>query len=124
MGDYKSRFFSFVEGGQKAQRAVDAVIATHSRDPASSHRAEERITRGGRRRRHAIKVLGRVQLHPGWTATAIGQDLAGDPDFSTESHERIYQVRRRLSDLKNLGAIRQQRVKGCREVLWFTVEGT
>lgn len=112
-------------------RMVDAKLqgdlfrpATHNTDPATSHRAEEQETRSGRRKAHALKVLSLVQLHPGWTATAIAQTLAGDPDFSTESHKRLYQVRRRLSDLKNLGVVRQQRIKIVREVLWFIVEET
>ena len=63
--------------------------ASHRADPATSHRAEARA-RGGRIT-HAQLILEAVRVCPGSTA----------PELMEITRLREYQVRRRLSDLKD-----------------------
>ena len=67
----------------------------HADDPAPAHEAAvETTTRAAQR----ALVLEAVRSHPGLTSTAL-MELVDGPQWSDDPHERLYQVRRRLSDL-------------------------
>jgi len=92
---------------------------SHQRDPSTSKQAAIVHDATGVRQKHAARILSIVDEHPGRTAIEI-QSIDGE---LTE-----YQVRRRLSDLKNVGKVqygesRKCRVKGTRMVTWLASEG-
>ena len=77
--------------------------ATHRTDPSTSHAAEHRITATGQRRTHCDRVLSVVRRYPRMTAIELLPWLG-----LTE-----YQVRRRLTDLKNMHRIRIAGTRRC-----------
>lgn len=83
-------------------RPLTSPIARPS-DPATSHEAAQRITETGKRLTDADRCLDVVRHHPGLTAAEIGRDtLLGH-----------IAAQRRLSDLKNAGAVRQGQAREC-----------
>ena len=78
-------------------------IATHRNDPSTSRAAEHRITATGQRRTHCDRVLSVVRRYPCMTAIELLPWLG-----LTE-----YQVRRRLTDLKNMHRIRIAGTRRC-----------
>jgi hypothetical protein len=96
--------------------------ATHREDPPTSREAEARVTELGTRAAHAAAVLAEVVARPGLSARELAERVTLGPGvFSADPHERLYQVRRRLSDLRGLDRVRRYRVRGRREVVWFAV---
>jgi hypothetical protein len=90
---------------------------SHATDPATSSEAIARLDASGERQRHADIVLAAVRSHPGSTA----------PELAAACGLEEYQVRRRLTDLKNVarvwqGLARRCRVKGTRMMTWFVVQ--
>ena len=79
------------------------IPASHTNDPAPSRIAEHRITATGQRRTHCDRVLSVVQRYPRMTAIELLPWLG-----LTE-----YQVRRRLTDLKNMHRIRIAGTRRC-----------
>ena len=73
----------------------DAIPVVHKYDPSTSFKAEAKINKNGMRTNHAHIILRAVTCHPGLTALELAARL----------HMTEYQVRRRLSDLKNAGKI-------------------
>ena len=96
---------------------------THARDPGSSHRAEARIRKSGHLNRQQRIVYTSVVLRPGSTASQISARvlLICGGIFATNNHERLCQVRRRLSDLATdkLDRVRRQYTPGESESRWF-----
>ncbi len=91
----------------------------HTRDPVTSKRAADEMTKSRRRGKHAEIVLDLVRRHPGSTALELAQ--AGPLEE--------YQVRRRLTDLLHAGLIargpeRTCRVRGSQMVTWRTVDAS
>ena len=80
-----------------AQLALRLPPRTHVGDPASSHHAEARSR--PRAAIHRKIVLALVWKHQGLNATELAGKLKGHPAFASGSHERLCQVRKRLSDL-------------------------
>lgn len=88
--------------------------ATHRVDPPSAAEAERRHTRSGRRARNLERVREALRQLPGHT----GAELAASMGMDT------YEVRRRLSDLKNRGEAKQGPprecdVAGTRAATWY-----
>lgn len=77
---------------------------SHTRDPDTSKAAERRSR--ARAATHAEAVLELLRSHPGAMATLLSDYLAADERFARDPHERLYQVRRRLSDLRVGGRAR------------------
>ena len=77
--------------------------ASHRNDPATSHEAEAAVTKSGQRATHALLVLRELKANPaGLTA----------PEIAAMLRLEIYQVRRRLTDLKDAGLVeRTDRVR-------------
>ena len=84
---------------------LDAPIARRD-DPLPSHVAAREHTGSGARSRHADIALASVRRHPGSTATEL---FAADV-MPFDLHE----LRRRLGDLKNAGAIEVVEERKCR----------
>jgi predicted HTH transcriptional regulator len=87
---------------------------SHRHDPITSHEAIETLTASGGRAQHMAIVLNAVRSNPGRTACELIAITGLDE----------YQVRRRLSDLKNGGNVKQGdrrlcEVKGTAMVTWF-----
>ena len=78
---------------------------THADDPATSHRAEERMRRGGKMARHRRRVLALVSVNPGRTASELAALDATD-FWAAGLYQRTCQIRKRLSDLHTAGEIR------------------
>jgi hypothetical protein len=97
------------------------VPRTHTGDPPTSHRAEAAGKQ--RAKAHARIVLAVVRHEPGLSGSEIASRLDGHRQFSQDRHTRLYQVRRRLSDLRVAELVRRQSVTGRRETLWFAVDG-
>lgn len=80
-------------------------LAYHRDDPDTSKDAAQKAA--PRAKGHAaviLKFLGPV----GYTASYISAWLKNHPDFSRDEHTRLYQVRRRLSDLKRDGLAKHE----------------
>jgi len=75
---------------------------SHTHDPSTSKEAEKKITKSGSRQTDAELVLAKVRLSPGKTAREIGKKLWPE---DKDKEERTGKARRRLSDLKNIGAV-------------------
>jgi len=89
-------------------------------DPISSHQAEAAVMASGSLSRHMAAVLELVRRHPRRTSTELCELAAGHPAFSTKAHERLYQIRRRLSDLRIRDKI--ERIKLSGECAWEVKE--
>lgn len=93
---------------------------THSTDPASSHRAEQRCRESGRMASQMNAVERLLRFHTGRTASELAliarRGVAG---LSNDFHECRQQIRRRLTDLKNAGRARRQYTPGEKESRWF-----
>jgi hypothetical protein len=73
------------------------------------------------RGRHMGVVLQLVREHAPVTGSQLSDLVEGHPDFSIEAHKRLYQVRRRLSDLRLLNLVsRDGRLNS--ETLWVPVD--
>ena len=81
--------------------------ASHSNDPLTSRKAEARMNRGPRVS-HAETVLAAVRAHPGITA----------PELMVVTRLGEYQIRRRLSDLKDLGKISREHEREGNSCWW------
>ena len=77
--------------------------ATHRNDPSTSRAAERRFAATGTRATHCQRVLSVVKRYPRMTAIELLPWLG-----LTE-----YQVRRRLTDLKNMHRIRIAGTRRC-----------
>ena len=98
-------------------RARRRAPGSHARDPVTSREAEAVVTATGTRATHCAAVLGVVRGTPGSTASEIERHVPYD----------LTETRRRLTDLKNLGLVRQgaPRVaagRSKREVTWEPTE--
>jgi len=80
---------------------------SHRRDPETSRKAEARMNRGPRVS-HAEMVLAAVKAHPGITA----------PELMVVTRLGEYQVRRRLSDLKDIGKISREHEREGNSCWW------
>lgn len=74
------------------------VPRARNTDPATSHRAAERIKSSGKLGRHQRAVLAVVQSHPGHTSAEIAERLCGHPALSGVS-DLYHEVARRLPEL-------------------------
>ena len=106
------------------QRELFLPPRTHAGDPASSHEAEASQRMPARDQR--ARILAVVIELPGLTASQVADQLAGNVNFSDEPHTRLYQVRRRLSDLKLLGLVKRGELKALpgrlrREATWLAM---
>ncbi len=81
--------------------------ASHKTDPATSKKAEARVNRRSRGA-HAAIVLEAVKAHPGMTA----------PELMTITRLGEYQVRRRLSDLKDAGSVGREHERDGNSCWW------
>ena len=81
--------------------------ASHRKDPETSKRAEARVNRTARGT-HAEIVLAAVKDHPGITA----------PELMVVTRLGEYQVRRRLSDLKDIGKISREHERDGNSCWW------
>jgi hypothetical protein len=102
--------------GDDGQLGLFDVPRTHTGDPVTSHRAEAQSK--GRAMRHASLVYDVVKACPGLTSSQIAAHLREDSRFSEDAHTRLYQVRRRLSDLRIHGVIDRETKGGSRETVW------
>ena len=100
----------------------------HTGDHSSSHRAAANLYKSGKLCRQQRDVLDIVATFEGCGARELARASVNWIDMwtslSTNKVERLYQIRRRLSDLSNPRVIcpvrvRQERVAGQREVSWF-----
>ena len=101
---------------------------THAHDPASSHHAEARIRSSGQLNRQQRAVFATVVACPGSTASRIsGLIEAGSfaSLFASGDHERLCQVRKRLSDLATdtIDRVRRYYTPGEDESRWFPKGG-
>jgi len=99
------------------------VPASHSRDPSSSHEAEARINKSGKRKRNQDKVLAMVKRNEGYTAAEIAS--RENPDKSEAEVKLIaMEIRRRCSDMNHIrvfqGAERRCDVAGTSAVVWYS----
>ena len=78
-------------------RDIARIPVARTTDPATSHRAEQRVTDSGRRQSQAERLYAAIVAHPG---QCRGQ-LAAAVDMEE------YQASKRLSDLRNAGRIVQ-----------------
>ena len=97
---------------------------THTGDPASSHLAEARLRNSGRLNQQQQVVYEWVIVQPGSTASEISAHIAASPGaeiFAAGEHERLCQVRKRLSDLRAMEPkrVRRRYTPGENESRWF-----
>ncbi len=95
----------------------------HADDPETSHAAAALMDRTGARQRHARMVLELVKQHPGMTAVELWE-VAGES--LQASLGEMQEVRRRLTDLKRNGHVRDGearvcRVRGTKQMTWKAV---
>lgn len=96
----------------------DPPPASHRDDPRTSHAAERAHTRSGKRASHCQAVLAIVEAEPGLTALQIAARLPWEQQ----------EARRRLTDLLDMGLVRQgavaRRHPGAKaEVTWWPIAG-
>jgi len=88
--------------------------ASHSHDPSSSHEAEARINKSGKRKRNQDMVLAMVKRNEGYTAAEIAENENFD----------VIEIRRRLSDMKGIRVFQGNRricdVAGTSAVVWYS----
>lgn len=103
---------------RRSVRGGELPPRSHTHDPETSREAEARSA--PRAATHREWVLGAVRAHPGLTGSEYADMAAGDPLFSGDPHRRLYEVRRRLSDLAHMRPprIESYRVRGKREACW------
>jgi hypothetical protein len=83
--------------GKEEQLGIfQAPPASHNTDPLTSFEAAD--SRKEQRQAHRLTVLRVVRDQAGLTASEIAARISG-PGWSSDPHEKLYQVRRRLSDL-------------------------
>ena len=87
------------------QRDLFDSLPSHQDDPESSKKAARKAL--PRANTHARFILDVLRWTPDMTATQICKAFDGTARFAIEHHERLYQVRRRLSDLKRMGLVEQ-----------------
>lgn len=97
---------------------------THAGDPASSHLAEARLRKSGQLSGQQRAVLAAVVMCPGSSSSRISNLLVALPGaelFDAREHQRLCQVRRRLSDLctTKLDRVRRHHTPGENESRWF-----
>lgn len=97
--------------------------ATHAGDPPSSHYAEDRVTRSGKRRRQAEQVLAILREHTRDGARVV--PMTGAELAQASGMDRIA-IQRRLKELVDAGLAhgshpqtRPCRVLGSRCVEWW-----
>lgn len=98
---------------------ANAPIAANA-DPLTSHEAGERHNESGKRDRHKKIAWVLVMAMPGKTAHELWAGASEREQDELGSYHELY---RRLSDLRNEGAIKQTAprrcsVKGTRMVTW------
>ena len=89
------------------------ALRSHRSDPPTSSRAAKRAA--PRARTHAAMILAALRARGRATAT----DLAGvlESGFAADPHARLYQVRRRLSELRKAGLVMREDTGGA-ESAW------
>jgi len=98
--------------------------ASHSNDPATSHKAEADMRSSGLMETHNRKVAWLVARHPGKTASELW-DLAivcHGEHFMVRDGWDLQEVRRRLTTIKDIHAVQGKARMGLRkkpEVTWF-----
>ena len=95
---------------------------TRSNCPASSHHAEARLRSSGRLNQQQRVVYEWVIVRAGSTASEISEHIAASPGagiFATGEHERLCQIRKRLSDLRTMEWVRRRYTTGENESRWF-----
>ena len=97
---------------------------TRNDDPATSHLAEQHMRESGKLGRQQRAVWNLVVLYPGFTAkqlnsTDTAKAYGRRGTLANDMADRRYQISRRTADLKRLGLVRQERVKGLRECRWW-----
>lgn len=80
---------------------IEDLPRAHRDDPNSAWEAGAEAADSGRVRKHSEEVLSLVRAYPGLT----GAELAA----LTDTYLDKYEIRRRLSELTTLGAVRQDR---------------
>ena len=99
----------------------------HAGDPATSHRAAANLHKTGKLSRQLRDALDIVATFEGFGARELARlsvnRLGMWTSLSTNETDRMYQMRRRLSDLSNPlivspVRVRQVKIKGQREVVW------
>ena len=86
-------------------------------DPETSHAAERRMRASGAMDHHTKAVYNLVAANPLKTSTELCTLAEGRAPFSLDPHERLYQIRRRLSDLLHIMDRVERRPQG-RESIW------
>ena len=89
--------------GKDGSMKDDLNHLSHSDDPETSREAIENLESSGIRATHAEMVLQAVREHPGRTGSEIAKALGLE----------LYQVRRRLSDLKAAGRVQHGEIRAC-----------
>lgn len=89
---------------------------SHRQDPNTSRRAEAEAPRG----RQARAVLDLLRHYPGRSSSELAELARGDV-YAAEPHRRLYQIRRRLSDLR-LAHLATRRDEGGRETKWWPTD--
>jgi hypothetical protein len=99
--------------------AINPPPRSHTTDPDTSKRAERQMRKSGKLGRHARAVYD-VLVHAteAMRGSAISDALEGAEGFAEEDHKRLYQVRRRLSDLFLAGKVERVTLGTSREVGW------
>lgn len=95
---------------------------SHTLDPATSKRAEKIVRNSGKMRDHLGAVYAIVSISHPITGSAIADRLCHNPLFSSDRHERLYQVRRRLSDLHKVYRLIEPQSSEGREIWWRLVK--
>lgn len=98
------------------QQTLTFPSASKNIDPVTSYRAEEKITKSGKRKTQAMQILEALKQYPRHTSA----ELAEKTIFNR------YQVARRLPDLLHNNLVRQResricRVTGSESITWEAV---
>ncbi len=94
-------------------------LLSHNDDPSTSFRAAARAQPKANSHAGRIYATLRRFLPGGLTASELCAVLVDDADFRSEDHARLYQIRRRLSDLKRMGWVSRGERGDDDEVTWF-----
>lgn len=116
----------------RGEDAVADVTGMFHRSPVGGEReAAERMVRSGRLSAHYMIVLTELRMFPGRTGAELERAIWMMLPFSSQEERakiNVYEVRRRLSDLKKLGLARQGATRKCAvaktsAVTWWPGEG-
>ena len=90
------------------QLSLTLPPVSHSGDPGTSRRAEAKINKTGQRATHAAVILAAVRKNPGCTA----------PELMVVTRLGEYQIRRRLSDLREIGRVNREHERDGNSCWW------